>query len=265
MNCRDYHEQAPEYLAGLLDGVALRDFEAHVRECPALGAEVDEMRQFWKALDQLPQPTPSAALRTGFYRKLAALDRPRAATPSRWLPAWGNGALAWAAAAALFVAGVTVGDWRGSQRNGASTEVAQLRSEVQTMRQMVAIALLDRTQPSANSRLEGVSWSRRVDSDDREVRSALLSTLNRDPNVNVRLSAVDALQKFTNDRAVRAALQDAIATQDSPLVQIALIDTLVQARDGEAALGLMKIAAGQQYDAAVRKRAAWGAQRLQAQ
>jgi hypothetical protein len=135
-----------------------------------------------------------------------------------------------------------------------------LRGEVQNMRQMIALSLMDRQ--SANSRLEGVSWGARVDRPDVEISTALLTALNHDPNVNVRLSSVDALQKFTGDPAMRRALAESIPVQESPLVQIALIDSLVQLRDASVAQELRQIARDAQVDKNVRQRAQWGMQKL---
>jgi HEAT repeat protein len=92
---------------------------------------------------------------------------------------------------------------------------------------------------------------------DRNVSSALLAALNHDPNVNVRLSAVDALEKFASDASIRAALVDSIAVQESPLVQISLIDALVQIADRDSAPELRRIAADEQVNSNVRGRARW--------
>jgi HEAT repeat protein len=129
----------------------------------------------------------------------------------------------------------------------------------------VALSLLQRT--SANARLEGVSWTNRVDRPDPEVSSALLTALNHDPNVNVRLSSVNALQAMTSDAAILRGLVDSVATQDSPLVQITLIDALVQSalmqtNDTTVANELRTIAQGEQFNREVRDRALWGLRKL---
>ena len=128
------------------------------------------------------------------------------------------------------------------------------------MRQMVTLTLLQ--QQSAGERLRGVTWSNRMERPDSAVENALLTAVNRDPNVNVRLSAVDALQKFTANPAVRRALVDAIPVQDSPLVQIALIDAIVPLGDASAGSMLRQLAADPHANEAVRKRANWGLRKL---
>jgi HEAT repeat protein len=92
-----------------------------------------------------------------------------------------------------------------------------------------------------------------------------LSTLKSDPNINVRLSALDAVEKFSVDPAVRKALVESIPRQDSPLVQIALIDAVVHMRDNTAATELRQLTGDREVNAAVRQRAQWGLQKLRYQ
>lgn len=97
------------------------------------------------------------------------------------------------------------------------------------MRQLVALSLLQ--QQSASDRLRGVSWSVQVEPADNEVLGALMQTLNTDSNVNVRLAAVDALKQFAAKTPVKRGLREALLRQDSPLVQIALVDWAVESKD----------------------------------
>jgi hypothetical protein len=94
------------------------------------------------------------------------------------------------------------------------------------------------------------------------VRQALLYTVNHDSNVNVRLSAVDALQKFAGDPEVARAMMDAIAVQESPLVQVALIDMLVQINARNVLPAMTKLAGEVQVDEVVRQRANWAVEKL---
>ena len=225
-------EVIPQYLAGQLTAAEKASFEAELGRNLELRTEVEQLREFWEALDTLPKEQPSAAMR-----------------PIQQL---GLGLV-------LFTMGIFVGHAVDSSR--VSQQIAQLHEEVRNMRQTVALSLLDRQ--SASARLEGVSWGSRVERPDREVSTALLTALNHDSNVNVRLSSVDALQSMAGDSAIRAALVDAIPTQESPLVQIALIDALVQIHDTAAAGELARISRDAQYNPNVRQRAQWGIQKLQ--
>ncbi len=133
-------------------------------------------------------------------------------------------------------------------------EMAQLRGQVESLRQLVALSLLQEQSPGL--RLRGVAYSYRLARPDPDVAQALLRTVSQDSNVNVRLAAVDALAGFTRDAAVRRGLADALPLEDSPLVEIALIDLLAQADAREAAPALLRLAQNAEADEAVRKRAA---------
>ena len=125
---------------------------------------------------------------------------------------------------------------------------------------MVALSLLQ--DQSASSRLRGVTYSYQMTQPDRDVAQALLHAVSHDTNVNVRLSAVDALAKFAADPEVRRALADSLAVQDSPLVQIALIDLLVDLKAKDASDELRKVSKDPVLDASVRERAAAAVEKL---
>jgi hypothetical protein len=252
-------ERIVQYLTGLMSAAEGASFEKEMRANQALRDEVEELRELWQALDLVPKEQPSAAMRARFYQTLNSLTKTPRPSVGGFFARWNfHPAQAVGLAAAVFLLGIFVG--RAADASRTSQELAQLRGEVRNMRETVALSMMDRQ--SAGARLEGVSWGRRLDQPDRQVSTALLTALNHDANVNVRLSSVDALDKFAADPAIRRALVDSIATQDSPLVQIALIDTLVQIQDRDAAPELQKIAADAQSDSNVRQRAEWGLTKL---
>jgi hypothetical protein len=254
----------PQYLSGHLTPVEKGLFEAQLSTSADLRLEVEELRSLWEGLGGLPEEHPSVALRARFYQRLNEINNART-SPARGGFAWWKPGLSGLVrqvtmALALVALGVYVGRGNKSGGRASTEEVQQLQGQVQNLRQTVALSLLDRQ--SATSRLEGISWSSQVQRPDGQLMAALLRTLNQDPNVNVRLSSLDALEKFADDAAVRKALVASLSIQDSPLVQIALIDALVHARDNGAATELKKLTTDSDMNAAVRQRAQWGLQRL---
>ena len=95
-----------------------------------------------------------------------------------------------------------------------------------------------------------------------EVLTALLNTVKYDSNVNVRLAAVDALHQFADEPIVRQGLIEALRMQDSPLVQIALIDLMVEIRERRAIDVLKRLRREQELNDAVKQRAEWGLKQL---
>ena len=94
------------------------------------------------------------------------------------------------------------------------------------------------------------------------MEEALLYAAGHDPNVNVRLSAVDALDRYAADPNVRRALPATLAAQDSPLAQVALIDLVVKSKDRDCASALRRLATRPEADEAVRQRARWAIDQL---
>ncbi|MGA2772618.1 MAG: HEAT repeat domain-containing protein [Bryobacteraceae bacterium] len=270
MICERIREQIPECLAGRLDHAARERLVAHLETCPACRAELAELNAVWRGMGSLPELEPDPAMRSRFLEVLEAYQAGRASgsagqvgdpgcgpfrlphMPHRW---WQAGL-----ALALLMVGVFLGRYVAEPR-GAGPEVAQLRGQVESLRQLVTLSLLQEQSPS--SRLRGVTYSYQLAQPDAQVEQALLYAVNHDSNVNVRLSAVDALEKYAANPRIRGALANAVPVQDSPLVQIALIDLLVQLNDKEAAPALRKLAQDAQADNQVRQHAAWAIQRME--
>ena len=96
----------------------------------------------------------------------------------------------------------------------------------------MVLTLLD--QPSANKRLQAVNEVNKLSSVTKTITKALFSTLNNDTNVNVRLSAIEALANYTEIPEVREGLIASIMNQKSPMVQIALADLMVKLQEKKA-------------------------------
>lgn len=254
----------PQYLSGQLTPAEKDILEAELRTNTGLRLEVEELRSLWEGLGSLPQELPSPALRARFYQQLHDIQTGRSRIVEReyawWKPGLQGLVPQTVIALAVFVVGMYVGHANLDGRGSTTAEVKRLGTEVQSLRQTVALSLLD--QQSATSRLEGISWSSRVERPEPDLVAALLTMVDRDPNTNVRLSALDALEKFAGDPTVRKALVDSLPRQDSPLVQIALIDALVHIRDRAAAGELRKLTGDADANAAVRQRAQWGLEKL---
>ncbi len=135
--------------------------------------------------------------------------------------------------------------------NGASGgEIHALRDEVRSLSRLVTLSLLK--QDSASERLRGVSFGRAAGSSDDRVLQALLDTLRHDPDVNVRLAAVDALAPALAQPAVRGQLVQEVGAQRSPMVQIALIDMLLARDRAGTQRQLLDLTASPALDATVR-------------
>jgi len=224
--------------------------------CEACRNELSRIGAMWQSLDLLPLEEPAGQVRQRFYEMLGAYRQGLSSAEPRKTYRW------WqlAAAAALLAIGLGIG--YGMRGNGqVPAEVSQLREEVASMRQLVALSLMQ--QQSASERLRGVSWAYQAEPSDREVLEALLTAVNHDTNVNVRLAAVDALRRFSASPETRRAVVEALPSQTTPLVQVALIDLLVDFKEREAAGALKTLAANRDVNDGVRQQARWALEKLQ--
>ena len=179
-------------------------------------------------------PEPDRAMRTRFMEMLkryqAGMEQAPAKRParggaeeprrSRWFAWWpSQSGVAVGDRGALLIVGVVAGRYEFGAPREMSPEMAQLKGQVEGLRQLVALSLMQEQSPS--DRLRGVSFSSQMVRPDAQVEQSLLRAVNHDPNVNVRLSAVDALQTggYARDPDVRRALADTVMVQDSALVQ----------------------------------------------
>jgi hypothetical protein len=266
MKCEQIAELLPDYLKQGLEGEQKKTVERHLESC----AECSEVAGLWKKLALIPDEQPSPAGRARFDAMLQAYqtgrgneDVPRRVKNKasiwsvfQWLRS-PVGAVAWS------IALVALGTYLGLQLgNGkASTQdLASMHTELINMRQMVALSMLQ--QQSASQRLEGVTWTRREEHLDPQVLSALMHTLRHDPSVDVRLAALDALSRHAAQPQVKKTVVDALQEQQSPLVQVALIDQLVEWRDADAAPRLEKLRQLPNLNPTVRQRADWAISKL---
>ena len=267
MKCEEIGELLPDYLQGRLSSDLAGEVEKHLTGCAVCGEEA----ALWKKLALLPEEQPSPALESRFKAMLEsyqegrwektslAAEKSKTPVPMLWglgnwrqLPAAG---IVWACL--FLVCGFLIG--RHSDR-GPDPQLTEMRQELAATRQMVALSMLQ--QQSASQRLEGVSWSTRLPEPDPKIMAALLHALRFDNSVDVRLAALDALSRYAGRPEIRRELVDVLQSQQSPLVQIALIDLLVDLHDRSAVQQFRKFQQDPKVDPTVKKRVDWGIQQL---
>lgn len=205
-NCEELQVEFADYLAGTPSARV----DAHLLACAACR----EKLEIWRQMADVPMTPPSPRLARDFRGKV------RGRMP----------VLPWIAAAAAVLVAALAGFWVGQQRN----DITALRGEVRSLREVVALSLLD--QQSASERLRGIRFSTSLDREDPEVVAALTRTLRADPSVDVRLAAADALRRFRLPASTRETAWQLLQIEDSPLVQIAAIDLLAASRDPRLAI-----------------------------
>jgi hypothetical protein len=268
MKCEEIAELLPDYFEGSLKAPQDDLVEQHIEEC----ADCREEVAIWKKLSLLPVEQPGAGSRERFEAMLnayqagrndkasAEFEREKRRSVWSWLRS-PVGAVAWSAA--LLVIGIFAGNYFGNRTTHSNTgqdEIAAMHTELTNMKQLVVLSMLQ--QQSASERLQAVSYSRREDQLDPQVMSALVHTLRYDGSVDVRLAALDALSRHGAQPQVHKGVVDALQEQQSPLVQVALIDLMVEWRDPDAAQRLRNFTRTPNLNPTVRQRADWALSKL---
>jgi Putative zinc-finger/HEAT repeats len=259
MRCEEMAETIPDLVAGRLSEEELARLRRHLAVCAGCADEAAAMEELWRALGEMPEEEPSPELESRFARRLAreiALERgeiaalePRERTgrpARRWSPSGSFAAIA--ASIALVAVGALLGTELSRRRDAA--EMGKLREDVRSLNETVTVALL--SQSSAVKRLEGVAYGREVSGADDKVADALFDTLLHDPNVNVRLAALDALKPRANRPDLRPRLVAAVPDEHSALVQLSLLSMLLESGTPAAEHDLRQLLDNPRLDPVVR-------------
>jgi len=262
MNC----EKRKELLAGWMDNQLTEaeraEMEAHLAICAECRQEMETNRRLWVSMGEVPVPAPSDKMQVRFdamletYRQEQTNRRPGLFFYLRQLFAVRPG-FTWAYSLVLIVVGVGLGYFlnrpagagggfgaggdRGLASGGGADkqQLQTLSAQVHEMREMVLLALLEN--PSASERIRGVSYTSEIKAVNKNVVNALLSTLNNDPNNNVRLITLEALTHYAEDPLVREGLVQSILHQESPLMQAALADVMLKLQEKKAVRPLKEL------------------------
>lgn len=258
MKCDQDKEQVTRYISNEMTDSERNDFEWHLAECAACSEELETSRQLFTLMGEMPAPRPSADMPVRFQAMLeeykgsvAGKKKPFANILAGLKQLWTlqpRTQLAYSIVLAVLSLGL--GFMLNRQVGAGNREIAALSLQVHEMKEMMMLSLLEN--PSASERIKGVSFTSEIKSANKEVVDALFSTLNNDPNVNVRLVTLEALSNLANDPAVREGLVQSIAQQDSPLVQSALADAMLKLQEKRSVTSFKKLLEQKSLNTSVR-------------
>lgn len=231
-DCEKTRERLVDWLSGQLPDADRTETDAHLAGCPTCQQELTAFRQLWHTMGNITTPDPSEQVRPRFYAMLAEFEAEAQREPwtAKLQRLWQqlttpSPVLRMAYSGLLLLVGLLVG-YQINNRAEPSADAQLASTPAAERKQQMVLAMLEN--PSATQRLKAVSESKDIAQANQEVVTALLSTLNNDPNVNVRLATLDALAQLGRDPVVRQGLVRSLTLQDSPLVQSALADVMVQ-------------------------------------
>jgi hypothetical protein len=234
---QQFEELVAKYNEGLADPSEIKVIERLIEEGEI---ELTHLRQLTSLDEQLmkaEEPTPTMRLDDKFHTMLGEEKRKLAGNTLTFkLPQWGQAFSRLAFGAVVLIVGFAVGY---ILKPSSNDEVKMLTQQVGEMKEMMMLSMLEKE--SASDRLKAVSLTSDMTRVSDKVTRALFQTLNHDPNVNVRLAALEALLPYANQSSVREELVHSISKQDSPLVQVSLAEVMVALQEKKSVSEFQKL------------------------
>lgn len=262
MKCEQYQELFTDYMNKQLSPEQQAELEAHAAGCNTCGQELAAMKELWNELGDLETPEPSVNVKVKFYAMLDTFTASAEEKKGFWDNIANNWNHLWqlqprwpmAYSMLVVLISFACGYWifSSGRSNKQDQQLQALSSQVHELRQTMMLALLEN--PSASERMRGVSYTSEIKHADKQVINALLATLNNDPNVNVRLSTLDALAHLSDHPEVREGLIRSILDQDSPLMQSAIADVMLKLQEKRSVGSFKELLKQKDLDRGVREK-----------
>lgn len=238
-----------DYVEGNLEGELRNHVERTIEKSAEWKLEFERLTKVVSLMEGTAELKPDSSLRTSFDTMLAEeianegveakqiQMQPKVQVNANVQTSKNQWFMRIAASIALLAIGGVIGVLVMKNQQNAQ-ELAALKSEMEMTRNLVMASL--QNQSSASNRLSGVNTAMSMEVSDKKIITALVNTMNTDDNTNVRLAAVSALARFSDEMEVRKELLKALETQQDPLVLINLINLMVQLKE-EKAIAPLKV------------------------
>jgi hypothetical protein len=294
MSCQKHKDLLERWWNDRLTETERAELETQLSECADCRRELEGSRELWELMSFMPVPEPSGEMQSQFNAMLESYKATEEkkkrtsgiATVWQWFAI--RPALATAFSFVLLLGGFGLGMMINRQKTivvkeqaGPATpamvkttpvppdttkqevaikekpasetkQLAALTAQVHEMRELMMLSLLQN--PAASERLRAVSYTSEITHVNPNIAAALLATLNNDPNVNVRLTTLEALTHFARDPVVRQGLIQSILQQDSPLVQAALADVMLKLQEKRSIPSFKKLLLQKDLNGMVRSK-----------
>lgn len=215
-----------EYLDGKGNAEERARLEQELSQDAVANKLFEQLREVMQAMDKVSVLEPSSKLKMEFEK---ALQQEIVAQKKSTKTVFFSPVVYRVAAGfVLVMAGLAVG-YEINRNQERERELVELKQQVEENRRLM-LAMMD-NQQSASQRMVGVSVAYEMEIADDQIVRVLVKTLNEDTNSNVRLAALEALGKFSNEEVVRQSIIKSLTTQKDPVVQITLIQLLVKMKE----------------------------------
>jgi HEAT repeats len=291
MQCQKHKDLLERWWNDRLTEAERAELEVQLSECEDCRRELEGSREVWELMGFMPVPEPSGEMQVQFNAMLESYKASEGSGRERtsglaalWQLFAIRPGLAMAFSVVLLLGGLGLGlsinkpktiivqaaaaapvkvkdtgmavlparqvAEKQEKPASESKQLEALTAQVHEMRELMMLSLLQN--PSASERLRAVSYTSEIRYVNPNIAAALLATLNNDPNVNVRLTTLEALTHFARDPVVREGLIQSILQQDSPLVQAALADAMLKLQEKRAIQPFKKLLQQKDLNSMVR-------------
>ncbi len=242
-----------DYIDGGLTETERQEVEALLSSDPEARKLHGQLKTVMDAMNSTGEIEPGRKLQADFERSLRMEMAASKQTPFR--PVFYRAA----AAIGLLILGAAIG-FLVKHNMDRDEKIAALQRQIDETKQLM-IAKLNDSQ-SASTRMMGATVAFKMDKADDQIVRALADALNKDPNTNVRLAALEALSHFRSESPVRQVLVASLATQRDPVIQIALIRLMVEMKEKQAVDQLKRLSNDEEAIPAVKDEAHAGLLKL---
>ena len=200
-----------------------------ISDYPEHKDELNDLLHLWRSFDQVKVPKVRPEMDTAFYKMLSSQQMHSTGEKSHSIALSESihQVVTWMiqpkrlAIAAAFALGIVFGKFVLVNESGM-TDGALLATQTQIDPMNVLV-----NNGTAIERLETIHQTKTLDNPDDKIMEALYKALILDPNVNVRLSAIEAMARFADHPQVTQYLINSIAYQNSPIVQLELAELMI--------------------------------------
>ena len=236
MNCTDIENKLVDYIDGILSEDENKVIKKHIASCKTCKESFSQTKALFNAFGNERVAKPSSNLRTSFEEMLAKekSSQPKVIALDSVKKNSFKSVLQIAASIAILFTGYLIGGYQESKNT--QQEIASYQKQ---HKENMMLAMIDNSSPS--KRIKAVNYTEELSTPDTKILQALIERMQEDSNSNVRLSAAEALSKFTDSELVRKSLIETLTLEKDPSIQIEIIQILVKIQEKRALEPMRKL------------------------
>lgn len=236
MKCDKIKNSILDYIEKNLSEKKSAEFVNHMNTCENCKTELKVMQELLSIIPNDIIEHPSENLRNNFEKMLSEEKKNLKIKVVKLQPKiYWKSYFRVAASIVLIISAFFLGKYQTETPNNDIATSSQQKVKDEKL----LLALIENQ--SASKRILAVSYSEKFTNTDIEIIQALINRLFYDKNTNVRLSAAEALSKFSSLEIVKSALIKSLETEKDSSIQIELIQILVKIQEKRALKPMKKL------------------------